>query len=179
MPKIATLKFDTDIIERLSAADTAYDFFTVSYDLFEDAINIQLQNIFKKDTHTLKYAIEPLLNKNGPLANIDVRIKLLYSLGLLSRHTFQNIEIFIELNRFVKMESRTIDFLSPLIINRLKAITTMPTMPTNLNVNGVEDNSHYIVQMKLEQNKQVIKSSLILAITEIIKELHRETPLNP
>ncbi|MFT7456339.1 MAG: mannitol operon repressor [Marinobacter maritimus] len=35
-----------------------------------------------------------------------------------------------------------------------------------------------MVQMKLDQNRQVIKSSLILAITEIIKELHRDTPLS-
>lgn len=179
MPKFARLKFDIDIIETLSEAETAYDFFTASFDLFEDAIDILIQNVFRKDDYAVKYAVEPLLNNDGPLANLGIRIKLLYGLGLLSQNAYQDIEKFIELNQFMKSGNESLDFISPSIIEQLNKISAMANMmPTDFNENLVEDSSHYIVQMKLDQNKKVIKSSLILVITEIIKELHRDTPLS-
>ncbi|PKH03879.1 MltR family transcriptional regulator [Psychromonas sp. MB-3u-54] len=177
MPKFARLKFDIDIVETLSEAETAYDFFTASFDLFEDAVDILIQNVFRKDDYAVKYAVEPLLSRDGPLAHLPVRIKLLYGLGLLSQDSYQDIEKFIELKDFVQSEGGSIDFLS--LIERLNAIRAVAKiLPPNLGDNQLEESSHYIVQMKLDQNRQVIKSSLILAITEIIKELHRDTPLS-
>ncbi|MFT4837093.1 MAG: mannitol operon repressor [Psychromonas sp.] len=177
MPKFARLKFDIDIVETLSEAETAYDFFTASFDLFEDAVDILIQNVFRKDDYAVKYAVEPLLSRDGPLAHLPVRIKLLYGLGLLSQDSYQDIEKFIELKDFVQLEGDSIDFLS--LIERLNTIRAVAKiLPPNLGDNQLEESSHYIVQMKLDQNRQVIKSSLILAITEIIKELHRDTPLS-
>ena len=177
MPKFARLKFDIDIVETLSEAQTAYDFFTASFDLFEDAVDILIQNVFRKDDYAVKYAVDPLLNSDGPLANLPIRIKLLYGLGLLSQDSYQDIEKFIELKEFVQSEGESVEFLA--LIDRLNAISAVAKiLPPNLGNNKLEESSHFIVQMKLEQNRQVIKSSLILAITEIIKELHRETPLS-
>ncbi|MFT6350314.1 MAG: mannitol operon repressor [Psychromonas sp.] len=177
MPKFARLKFDIDIVETLSEAETAYDFFTASFDLFEDAVDILIQNVFRKDDYAVKYAVEPLLSRDGPLAHLPVRIKLLYGLGLLSQDSYQDIEKFIELKDVVQSEGDSIDFLS--LIERLNTIRAVAKiLPPNLGDNQLEESSHYIVQMKLDQNRQVIKSSLILAITEIIKELHRDTPLS-
>jgi len=179
MPKFARLKFDVDIVETLSEAQTAYDFFTASFDLFEDAVDILIQNVFRKDDYAVKYAVEPLLSNDGPLANLSIRIKLLYGLGLLSQDSYQDIEKFIKLKEFVQSEGESIEFLSPLLFERLNAISAVTKiLPPNLGNNKLEESSHFIVQMKLEQNRQVIKSSLILAITEIIKELHRDTPLS-
>lgn len=177
MPKFARLTFDIDIVETLSEAQTAYDFFTASFDLFEDAVDILIQNVFRKDDYAVKYAVEPLLNSDGPLAHLPIRIKLLYGLGLLSQDSYQDIEKFIALKELVQSEGESIEFLS--LIKRLNAISAVAKiLPPNLGDNQLEESSHYIVQMKLEQNRQIIKSSLILAITEIIKELHRDTPLS-
>jgi len=179
MPKFVRLKFDIDIVETLSEAETAYDFFTASFDLFEDAVDILIQNVFRKDDYAVKYAVEPLLSNDGPLANLPIRIKLLYGLGLLSQDSYQDIEKFIELKEFVQSEGESIEFLSHLLLERLNAISAVAKiLPPNLGNNQLEESSHFIVKMKLEQNRQVIKSSLILAITEIIKELHRDTPLS-
>ncbi|HEY5716720.1 MAG TPA: MltR family transcriptional regulator [Psychromonas sp.] len=180
MPEFARLKFDVDVVETLSEAETAYDFFTASFDLFEDAVDILIQNVFRKDDYAVKYAVEPLLSSNGPLAHLAIRIKLLYGLGLLSQNSYQDIETFIELKDFVKSDdNESIELTAPVIIERLKSIRAMASIvPPNLYEPQPEESSHYIVQMKLEQHKRVIKSSLILAITEIIKELHRETPLS-
>ena len=179
MTKFARLKFDIDIVETLSEAETAYDFFTASFDLFEDAVDILIQNVFRKDDYAVKYAVEPLLSRDGPLAHLPVRIKLLYGLGLLSQGSYQDIEKFIGLKELVQSEGQSIEFLSLVLLERLNAIRAVAKiLPSNLGDNQLEESSHYIVQMKLEQNRQVIKSSLILAITEIIKELHRDTPLS-
>jgi len=179
MTKFARLKFDIDIVETLSEAETAYDFFTASFDLFEDAVDILIQNVFRKDDYAVKYAVEPLLSRDGPLAHLPVRIKLLYGLGLLSQDSYQDIEKFIALKEFVQSEGESIEFLSLVLLERLNTIRAVAKiLPSNLGDNQLEESSHYIVQMKLEQNRQVIKSSLILAITEIIKELHRDTPLS-
>lgn len=179
MPKFARLKFDIDIVETLSEAETAYDFFTASFDLFEDAVDILIQNVFRKDDYAVKYAVEPLLSSDGPLAHLPIRIKLLYGLGLLSQDSYQDIEKFIALKEFVQSEGQSIEFLAPVLLERLNAISAVAKiLPTNLENNQLEESSYFIVQMKQEQNRQVVKSSLILAITEIIKELHRETPLS-
>ena len=97
MPKFIRLKFDLDIVETLSEAETAYVFFTASFDLFEDAIDILVQNVFRKDDYAVKYAVEPLLSNDGPLAHLAIRIKLLYGLGLLSQEAYQDIEKLIAL----------------------------------------------------------------------------------
>jgi len=180
MSEFTRLKFDIDIVETLSEAETAYDFFTASFDLFEDAVDILIQNVFRKDDYAVKYAVEPLLNSDGPLAHLIIRIKLLYGLGLLSQKSYQDIEKFIELKNLVKSdENESIEFISPLIVERLKSVSAMiKIMPPNVYEQQAEESSPYMVQMKLEQSKKIIKSSLILAITEIIKELHRETPLS-
>ncbi|ABM02824.1 mannitol repressor, MtlR [Psychromonas ingrahamii 37] len=179
MPTFSRLKFDIDIVETLSEAETAYVFFTASFDLFEDAIDILIQNVFRKDDYAVKYAVEPLLNNDGPLAQLAIRIKLLYGLGLLSQDAYQDIEKFIALKTFVQSEGESIDFLSPLLFERINAISAVAEMiPINADDNQPEESSHFIVQMKLDHNRQVIKSSLILAITEIIKELHRDTSLS-
>ncbi|MFT7052524.1 MAG: mannitol operon repressor [Psychromonas sp.] len=179
MPKFSRLEFDIDIVETLSEAETAYVFFTASFDLFEDAIDILIQNVFRKDDYAVKYAVEPLLNNNGPLAHLAIRIKLLYGLGLLSKKPYQDIEKFIALKEFVQSEGESIDFLSPLLLERINAISAVAEiLPPNLEDNQLQESSHFVEQMKLEHNRQVIKSLLILAITEIIKELHRNTSLS-
>ncbi|MGB5445022.1 MAG: MltR family transcriptional regulator [Psychromonas sp.] len=181
MPEYTRMKFDIDVVDTLSEAESAYDFFTASFDLFEDAVDVLIQNVFRKDDYAVKYAVEPLLSRDGPLAHLAIRIKLLYGLGLLSQKSYQDIETFIELKDFVKSdENESIEFTATLIVERLKSINAMAgIVPPNLyDPQPDDESSHYIVQMKLEQNKRVIKSSLILAITEIIKELHRDTPLS-
>lgn len=179
MPKFTRLQFDIDIVETLSEAETAYDFFTASFDLFEDAIDILIQNVFRKDDYAVKYAVEPLLSNDGPLANLSIRIKLLYGLGLLSQKSYQDVEKFIELKEFVQSEGESIEFISLLLLERINAISAVAEiLPPSLDDNQLEESSHYLVQMKLDQHKQVIKSSLILAITEIIKELCRDTSLS-
>ncbi|MFT6985724.1 MAG: mannitol operon repressor [Psychromonas sp.] len=183
MPKFERLKFDIDIVETLSEAQTAYDFFTASCDLFEDAIDVLIQNVFRKDDYAVKYAVEPLLSHDGPLAHLAVRIKLLYGLGLLTQSAYQDIETFIELKQFVESDNESdnesIEFISPLLMEKINSISAMAKMmPPNLYYDQAEESSHFIVQMKQDQNKQIIKSSLILVITEIIKELHKETSLS-
>lgn len=180
MPKFERLKFDIDIVETLSEAQTAYDFFTASFDLFEDAIDVLIQNVFRKDDYAVKYAVEPLLSNDGPLANLNVRIKLLYGLGLLTQSAYQDIETFIELKKFVQSDdNEAIEFISPLLLERINSISSIAKiMPANFSCDQVEDSDHFIVQMKREQNKRIIKSSLILVITAIIKELHKDTPLS-
>ena len=138
-----------------------------------------IQNVFRKDDYAVKYAVEPLLSNDGPLANLAVRIKLLYGLGLLSQRAYQDIETFIELKKFVKSQQEPIEFISPRLLDKINSISAMAKiMPPNLYSGDTEESSHFIVKMKLEQNKKIIKSSLILVITAIIQELHKDTPLS-
>ncbi|MFT6926133.1 MAG: mannitol operon repressor [Psychromonas sp.] len=179
MPKFSRLKFDIDIVETLSEAETAYVFFTASFDLFEDAIDVLIQNVFRKDDYAVKYAVDPLLNNKGPLAHLTIRTKLLYGLGLLSQKHYQYIDKFITLKEIVQSEGKSIDFLSPSLLELINTISAVAEiLPSNFDDDQLEKSSHYLVQMKQEQKRQVIKSALILAITEIIKELHKETPLS-
>ncbi|WP_266099307.1 MltR family transcriptional regulator, partial [Klebsiella michiganensis] len=41
----------------------------------------------------VKYAVEPLLDGDGPLGDLSVRLKLIYGLGVISRAEYEDAEL--------------------------------------------------------------------------------------
>ncbi|MBF4190326.1 hypothetical protein ISX56_34390, partial [Serratia ureilytica] len=49
----------------------------------DEAINVLVVQVFRKDDYAVKYAVEPLLSGSGPLGELSVRLKLMYGLGVI------------------------------------------------------------------------------------------------
>lgn len=54
--------------------------------------------VFRKDDYAVKYAVEPLLEGDGPLGKLSVRLKLLFALGAISREVYEDISILYDVH---------------------------------------------------------------------------------
>ena len=84
-----TQAFENRVLERLNAGKTVRSFLIAAVELLTEAVNILVLQVFRKDDYAVKYAVEPLLDGDGPLGNLSVRLKLIYGLGVISRHEYE------------------------------------------------------------------------------------------
>ena len=87
-----TQAFENRVLERLKAGKTVRSFLISAVELLTEAVNILVLQVFRKDDYAVKYAVEPLLDGDGPLGDLSVRMKLIYGLGVISRHEYEDAE---------------------------------------------------------------------------------------
>ncbi len=68
--------FENRVLERLNAGKTVRSFLITAVELLTEAVNILVLQVFRKDDYAVKYAVEPLLDGDGPLGDLSVRLKL-------------------------------------------------------------------------------------------------------
>lgn len=62
-----TRAFENRVLERLNAGKTVRSFLITAVELLTEAVNILVLRVFRKDDYAVKYAVEPLLDGDGPL----------------------------------------------------------------------------------------------------------------
>ncbi|WP_249272010.1 mannitol operon repressor MtlR, partial [Salmonella enterica] len=92
-----TQAFENRVLERLNAGKTVRSFLITAVELLTEAVNILVLQVFRKDDYAVKYAVEPLLDGDGPLGDLSVRLKLIYGLGVLSRTEYEDAELLMAL----------------------------------------------------------------------------------
>ena len=61
-----TQAFENRVLERLNAGKTVRSFLITAVELLTEAVNILVLQVFRKDDYAVKYAVEPLLDGDGP-----------------------------------------------------------------------------------------------------------------
>ena len=84
--------FENRVLERLNAGRSVRSFLFAAVELLAEAVNVLVLQVFRKDDYAVKYAVEPLLLGDGPLGELSVRLKLIYGLGVISRHEYEDCE---------------------------------------------------------------------------------------
>lgn len=92
-----TQAFENRVLERLNAGKTVRSFLIAAVELLTEAVNIPVLQVFRKDDYAVKYAVEPLLDGDGPLGDLSVRLKLIYGLGVLNRREYEDAELLMAL----------------------------------------------------------------------------------
>lgn len=92
-----TQAFENRVLERLNAGKTVRSFLITAVELLTEAVNILVLQVFRKDDYAVKYAVEPLLDGDGPLGDLSVRLKLIYGLGVLNRQEYEDAELLMAL----------------------------------------------------------------------------------
>lgn len=69
-----------------------------------------MRRAFRQEEYAVKYAIEPLLNQSGPLGQLEVRLKLIFALGLISLERYQDIEAYIKIRDFLVRDPKDYRF---------------------------------------------------------------------
>ncbi len=70
-----TQAFENRVLERLNAGKTVRSFLITAVELLTEAVNLLVLQVFRKDDYAVKYAVEPLLDGDGPLGDLSVRLK--------------------------------------------------------------------------------------------------------
>ena len=89
--------FENRVLERLNAGRSVRSFLIAAVELLTEAVNLLVLQVFRKDDYAVKYAVEPLLLGDGPLGELSVRLKLIYGLGVISRHEYEDCELLMAL----------------------------------------------------------------------------------
>lgn len=170
---------ETELLEALSEAESASACLLAAYDALDDTVDAVLKNIFKKDDTAIKFVVEPLLNSGGPLGEIMIRGKLLLGLGVISKELYDDLEVFVTLKEWAKIQGEDTSFTEVDVIfelNKVHAIQRI--MPIEYDAEMVETMPGPMLQMFLSRHHQKVKSTIVLAITDIINTLCRDNALS-
>ncbi|HFZ8993639.1 TPA: MltR family transcriptional regulator [Citrobacter freundii] len=160
------------ILEKLNACQTLSGFIQASVGLLTEAVDQLILQVFRKDDYAVKYAVEPLLEGSGPLANLSVRLKLIYALGAISRDEYEDVELFLALNNELTQENKIYSFTDDEIlgpISMLHCMTALPPPPTLHLPEDIVDDS--LINMQKQRYQQMVRSTLVLSITDLVTNL--------
>lgn len=160
------------ILERLNARQTLTGFIQTAVGLLAEAVDLLILQAFRKDDYAVKYAVEPLLEGTGPLANLSVRLKLIYALGVISRDEYEDVELLVALNGELLNENKIYSFTDDEIlgpISMLHCMTALPPQPTLHLPEDVVDES--LITMQEQRYQQMVRSTLVLSITDLVTNL--------
>ena len=164
------------VFERLSEPENPRGFFIELVAMLEDAVDQLMRRAFRQEEYAVKYAIEPLLNGKGPLATLPVRLKLIFALGLISYEISQDIERFIRLRDFLVTDIHDHRFGDEAIteqLNRLNSLKNISMMQKDEPLSS----DAMIRQMQLNRRDQVIRSALLLGVSNVLSELNKDSPI--
>lgn len=168
---------EDELFERLAPADNPRGFFLEVVAVIEEGADHLLRSAFRQEEFAVKYAIEPLLNRQGPLSELTVRLKLMLALGMFSLETYQDLELCIKLRDWLSDDIRNYRFSDEALFTRLKRLHCLQSLGIPERPTLAADDDKLLYQMQLDRQDQVIRSALLLSIATIVQELGKESPI--
>jgi len=169
---------ESELLEELAESTNAAECLLCAFDVLEDMLDALLKSIFHKDDYAVKYVVDPLLTNDGPLGEILVRIKLLLGLGVISKEVYDDIEVFVTLKEWVKVQEGKISFWDQDIVFELNKINAIQkNMSVDYSPELIEGLSESMQAMFLERHFQKVRSTIVLAVNDIHQQLSRDNVL--
>lgn len=165
------------IYERLNDVSSIRGFVTASVAIFDELVDQLINRVFRKNDFAVKSVIDSLFETSGPLAALSIRLKVLLGLGVLSQEAFEDISSFMQLKDKLNEDSREYHFSDELIVeftHKLKLFKDKAMLPRH---ETMEATDSLVGQMKIRRREKLVRSCLILTVTEIYQQLQVESPL--
>lgn len=167
---MTTLKED-DVLEQLDSQTELPSFMVAANELLFSGIKQFLPSLFvNNDKEIMEYAVKPLLARSGPLDDIDVALRLIYALGKIDKWLYSDVIHFAQFSAYLQEQNPPPDFTDDIcwdFISNVNAITNNSTMYSALTSMKFADFSSWS-EIRF---KCMIKTALILAVTDILKVL--------
>ncbi|MBV4367503.1 MltR family transcriptional regulator [Erwiniaceae bacterium CMYE1] len=160
--------FENRVLERLNAERTARRFFATAVELLSEAIDMLVVQVFRKDDYAVKYAVEPLLLGNGPLGELSVRLKLVYGLGVIGRDEYEDAELLLALREALFDEGSEYRFTDDELLGPFGELHCVVSLPPGPDVNSADEELRAMLQQRYQQ---MVRSTLVLSLTELISRL--------
>ena len=157
-----TQAFENRVLERLNAGKTVRSFLIAAVELLTEAVNILVLQVFRK------YAVEPLLDGDGPLGDLSVRLKLIYGLGVLNRQEYEDAELLMALREELNHDGNEYTFTDDEILGpfgELHCVTALPPAP------HFDNSDPELYAMQKLRYQQVVRSTMVLSLTELISRI--------
>ncbi len=158
---------ENQVLEQLNAGTSVRDLMEAAVKLLAEAVNILVLQIFRKDDYAVKYAVEPLLVGAGPLGELPVRLKLVYALGVISRHEYEDAELLLALHEALQDDPNEYRFTDDKILgpfSELHCVTAFPPLPDFSRVPGDDA----LIRMQQQRYQQIVRSTMVLSPTEYL-----------
>jgi mannitol operon repressor len=164
-----TQAFENRVLERLNAGKTVRSLLIAAVELLTEAINILVLQVFRKDDYAVKYAVEPLLDGDGPLGDLSVRMKLIYGLGVMNRAEYEDCELLMALREELNHDGNEYNFTDDEILGpfgELHCVAAFPPAPTIAHGGDPE-----LEAMQRQRYQQIVRSTMVLSLTELISRI--------
>ncbi len=162
-----TQAFENRVLERLNAGNSVRSLLIASVGLLTEAVNNLVMQVFRKDDYAVKYAVEPLLDGNGPLGDLSVRLKLVYGLGVITRAEYEDCELLMALREELNHDGNDYAFTDDEMLGpfgELHCVNALPPPPA-----PVEDAE--LAAMQSQRYQQIVRSTMVLSLTEFLARI--------
>ena len=167
-----TQAFENRVLERLNAGKTVRSFLITAVELLTEAVNLLVLQVFRKDDYAVKYAVEPLLDGDGPLGDLSVRLKLIYGLGVINRQEYEDAELLMALREELNHDGNEYAFTDDEIFHhhrlrhgRGRGMAALPPPPQ------FEPADSSLYAMQIQRYQQAVRSTMVLSLTELISKI--------
>jgi mannitol operon repressor len=163
-----TQAFENRVLERLNAGKTVRSFLIATVELLTEAVNILVLQVFRKDDYAVKYAVEPLLDGDGPLGDLSVRLKLIYGLGVISRAEYEDAELLMALREELNHDGNEYSFTDDEIFGpfgELHCVAALPPTPLFDESDGTAGNAETALPAGCTFNNDAVLTELISKIS--------------
>ncbi|TDQ58055.1 mannitol repressor MtlR [Mesocricetibacter intestinalis] len=165
------------IYEKLNDAVTIRGFITASVAIFDEAVDNLINRVFRKTDFVVESVIESLFVNSGPLSDLSVRLKVLLGLGVISHNVYADINAFLRLKEQLNNDEKEYLFSDPPILEFIRSLNFQQNNAF-LNLEPASgDTTSLLYQVKALRREKLIRSCLILNISDIYAQLQIESPL--
>ncbi|WP_421207427.1 MltR family transcriptional regulator [Aeromonas enteropelogenes] len=168
---------EDEVLERLNEQDGPRGFFLEAVTILEEAVDSLMRQAFRQEEYAVKYAIEPLLNQSGPLGQLEVRLKLIFALGLISLERYQDLEAYLKFRDFLVRDPKDYRFCDKPVRDLLERLHGINSGCMLSQEPPADEADWPFYQMQLNRLDQMVRSALVLAIADCVNELHKESPI--
>lgn len=160
--------FENRVLERLNAGRTVKSFFAAAVELLGEAIDLLVVQVFRKDDYAVKYAVEPLLLGNGPLGELSVRLKLVYGLGVIGRHEYEDAELLLALREALNDDGTDYRFTDDELLGPVGELHCVDALPPRPDFSSADAELRAMLQQRYQQ---MVRSTLVLSLTALISPI--------
>lgn len=169
---------DNDLIEQLNHASLR-SFIALACREFCSQTDVLIERVFRKDDFVLKSVVDSLFEHQGPLADFAVRLKLLLGLGVISTEIYQDLHAFLDFKHQLSDQIDEPTFFQPettAFIRSLHSadISLIEDLISSRHSDNPESMLYQMQQLRLEK---MLRSCLIIAVSEMLEKLNVESPL--
>lgn len=157
--------FENGVLERLNAGHSVKSFLIAAVELLAKAVDLLVLQVFRKDDYAVKYVVEPLLLGDGPLGELSVRLKLIYGLGVINRHEYEDCELLLALREELNNDTNDYRFTDDEILGPFGELHCVPAWPPRPDFTRDDET---LRSMQQQRYLQMVRSTMVLSLTELI-----------